>query len=231
MQVTGPSRPRGSLPGFANSADLGGLPLPHGRTIPPRRLVRANTPALLTDDELAAAHAFGFDAVLDLRSREEVLARPHPLAQLPGYRSVPLIDPEAEAREDFSRFRTLGDIYSSSLGRNATHIAAIFTALAAASPGPVLVSCSAGRDRTGMVVALLLDLAGADLDVVAAEHARIPGGSVEGVTSRTVSPPHGDDVLQMLEHVRTAHGSTAGYLRGLGIDEPGIDALRARLER
>jgi protein tyrosine/serine phosphatase len=51
---------------------------------------------------------------------------------------------------------------------------AIVTALIAAAPGPVLVSCSAGRDRTGMVIALLLDLAGVDRDVIAAEHARIP---------------------------------------------------------
>jgi protein-tyrosine phosphatase len=231
VDVAAHSRPRGLLPGFANSADLGGLPMTHGRTIPPRRIVRANTPVRLSDDELTAAHAFGFGAVLDLRSLEELLARPHPLAQLPGYRSVPLIDPEAEAREDVSRFRTLGDIYSSSLRRNATHIVAIFTALAAAPPGPVLVSCSAGRDRTGMVVALLLDLAGADLDVIAAEHARIPGEVSEGVTSRTVSPPHGDDILQMLEHVRATHGSTSGYLRWLGVDDAGIDALRARLER
>jgi hypothetical protein len=46
-----------------------------------------------------------------------------------------------------------------------------------------------------------------------------------------VGPPRGDDIMQMLEPVRTAHGSTSGYLRRLGVDEAGIDALRARLER
>ncbi len=232
MDVSGATRPRGLLPGFANSADLGGLPLPHDRAIPPRRIVRANTPAQLNDDQLTAAHAFGFETVLDLRSHDELVVRPHPLAQLPGYRSVPLIDPAAEAREDFSRYRTLGDIYSSSLQRNASHIAAIFTALTTGSPGPVLVSCSAGRDRTGMVIALLLDLAGVDPDVIAAEYALVPGGSVsERRTSESPARPDGGDIRQMLEHVRTTYGSTSGYLRRLGVDEAGIAALRDRLDR
>ena len=224
------ARPRGLLPGFANSADLGGLPLPDDRTILPRRIVRANTPVHLTDEELTAAQAFGFGTVLDLRSHDELVERPHPLAQLPGYRWVPLIDPAAEARVDISRYRTLGEIYSSSLQRNASHIATIFTALTAASPGPVLVSCRAGRDRTGMVVALLLDLAGVDREVIAAEYALAPGGSTsDGRTPSSAGRPDQRDIMQMLEHVSTAHGSTSGYLEWLGVDEAGIGALEARL--
>ena len=231
MDVGGPARPRGLMPGFANSADLGGLPLPRDRTILPLRIVRANTPAHLTTAELTAALAFGFDAVLDLRSHDELSARPHPLAQLPGYRSVPLIDPAAEAREDLSRYRTRGDVYSSSLQRNATHIAAIFTALSIAPQGPVLVSCYAGQDRTGMVVALLLDLVGVDREVIAAEHALVPDGSPSGRGTPTgAGRPDGGDIVQMLEHVSTSYGSTSDYLRWLGIDEAGIGALRARLE-
>ena len=224
-----PARPRGLLPGFTNSADLGGLPLPGGRTIPPRRIVRADTPAQLSDDELAAAHAFGFVAALDLRSAEELLVCPHPLAQLPGYRSVPLIDPAAEARVDISRYGTLGEIYSSSLQRNATHIAAIFTALTAAPPGPVLVSCRAGRDRTGMISALLLDLAGVDREVIAAEYALVPEQSARAGAAAPTRPDRGD-ILQMLGHVSAAYGSTSGYLDRLGLDDVAVGALRARLE-
>lgn len=228
MDDSGATRPRGLLPGFANSADLGGLPLPHDRTIPPRRIVRANTPAQLTDDELTAARAFGFERVLDLRSRDELVVLPHPLTHLPGYRSVPLIDPAAEAREDFSRFHTLGDIYSSSLERNASHIAAIFIALATASPGPVLVSCSAGRDRTGMVIALLLDLVGVDPEVIAADYALVSDAPTSD-GAKSGRRPDRADIAQMLDHVRAVDGSTSGYLRRLGIDQVGVEALRARL--
>lgn len=218
------------LPGFANSAELGGLPLPRGRTIPPRRILRANTPVQVLDDELAAAEAFGFGAVLDLRSREELLTCPHPLAQLPGYRSLPLIDPAAEAQEDLSRYRTLGDIYSSSLQRNATYIAAIFSTLAAATPGPVLISCRAGRDRTGMVVALLLDLAGVDRDVIAADYAAAKDPPFASTATPDFDGGDSSAIVQMLDHVTATFRSTAGYLRWLGLTDSAVDTLRRRLE-
>jgi protein-tyrosine phosphatase len=184
------------------------------------RVYRANTPERLDDDELAAARAIGFAAVLDLRSGEELTARTHPLAHLPAYRWLPLIDPAAEAREDVSRFRTIGEIYSSSLQRNATHIAAIFDALAAAPPGPVLVSCRAGRDRTGMIAALLLDLAGVDRQVIEADFVLTPAGT---------DPPDGDDIRQMLDHVSATYGSTARYLARVGLDADTIGSLGRRL--
>lgn len=231
MDAAGPARARGVLAGFANSADLGGLPLPRGRRVPFGRIVRANTPEQLTEDELAAAHAHRFASVLDLRSRDELDACPHPLRSHPGYRSLPLIDPDAEARVDISRYRTLGEIYSSSLQRNAGHIAAIFDALArtADHAGPVLVSCRAGRDRTGMVVALLLDLAGVDREVIAADYALLPERPPPAVPGARGSQVD-EDILQMLEHVDAAHGSTTGYLRWLGLTDDAVEALRRRLQ-
>lgn len=233
MDAAEPARARGLLPGFTNSADLGGLPLPHRQRVPSGRVIRANTPAHLSDDELAAADAVGFSAVLDLRSQEELETCPHPLAQLPGYRSLPLIDPAAEAQVDISRYRTVGEIYSSSLQRNATHITAIFIALAqaASGPGPVLVSCLAGRDRTGMVIALLLDLAGVDRKLIAADYALRPELTAPAAPSPPVQGRRGrEDILQMLEHVSAAYGSTADYLRWLGLDDDTIETLRRRLE-
>ena len=215
------------LPGFANSADLGGLPVPGGLAVPPRRIVRANTPGQLDADDLAVAWAFGFESVVDLRSHEELLARPHPLAQLRGYRSLPLIDPAAEAREDVSRYRTLGDIYRSSLQRNATHLAAVFSALATGPPGPVLVSCSAGRDRTGMVIALLLDATGVERDVIETDYSTLP----DHPAPAGVEPQQLDSgaIARMLAHVSVTYGSTAGYLRWLGLDDAAIDGVRRRL--
>jgi protein-tyrosine phosphatase len=225
-----PRRPRGSLAGFPNSADVGGLPLPGGAAVPARRIVRANTPEQLDADALAAAEAFGFETVLDLRSHEEVLARPHPLAQLAGYRSLPLIDPAAEARVDISRYRTLGGIYSSSLQRNAAHIAAIFGALAAAPRGPVLISCHAGLDRTGMVVALLLDLVGVDRETIEADYAAPPDRPQAPTNSTDPVPRDGSPIREMLTHVSTTYGTTAGYLAWLGLDDAAIGALQRRLE-
>ncbi|SDF77745.1 Tyrosine phosphatase family protein [Blastococcus aurantiacus] len=231
MDASGLRRSRGALPGFANSGDVGGLPLPGDAAVPARRIVRANTPERLDADDLATAEAFGFETVLDLRSREEVLARPHPLAHLPGYRALPLIDPAAEAREDVSRYRTLGGIYRSSLQRNAAHIAAIFRALATAPRGPVLISCHAGLDRTGMVVALLLDLAGVDRETIEADYAAPPNRPHAPTNPAGPERRDGSPIREMLAHVSTAYGTTAGYLRWLGLDDATIGALRERLDR
>lgn len=161
-----------------------------------RRVVRADTPARLSPVELAVTTSFGLTAVLDLRSEHELLAHPHPLAATAGYQSLPLIDPVAEARVDVHRLAGLGAVYSSSLQRNAKNIAAVFRALASTSTGPVVVSCRAGRDRTGMVVALLLDLAGVPRDLVVEDHVAAPVTTDHRV-------PDGADILRMLDHVTT----------------------------
>jgi len=218
------ARSRGLLTGFPNSADLGGLPLPGGPVLPEKRIVRSDTPPRLTPSEQEAADSWGFRAVLDLRSVDEVLASPHPLRRSLGYATLPLIDPVAEQREDFSRVTTLGEIYRSSLQRNARHIALIFSALADAPQGPVLVSCRAGRDRTGMVVALLLDLAGVDRAVVAEDYALAPADA-SGHRRRG-----GSDILTMLDQVTSAYGSTSAYLRWLGLSDSHVSAIRERLE-
>ncbi|ABS03887.1 tyrosine-protein phosphatase [Kineococcus radiotolerans] len=226
MDASNPLRTRGLLSGFANSADL---PLPRYERVPIRRILRADTPQHLSQDELTAATSFGFSTVLDLRSEHELSTHPHPLATSTGYRSLPLIDPVAEAQEDFSRFHTLGDIYSSSLQRNAAHIAPIFAALADAAPGPVLLSCRAGRDRTGMVIALLLDLVGVDRDVIIDDYSLLPEDSDRTSGGSEHHRTGGDDIRQMLEHVSAVYGSTDAYLRWLHLDDHSIKALQRRL--
>ncbi|WP_328291521.1 tyrosine-protein phosphatase [Kineococcus sp. NBC_00420] len=228
--TTSPShRARGVLAGFANSADVGGLALPSGEPVPHKRIIRANTPTQLSQTEFDAALAFEFSAVLDLRSEEEVQAVAHPLNQLAGYRSLPLIDPAAEAREDFHRFTSLGEIYSSSLQRNAAHIAPIFSALADAPPGPVLISCRAGRDRTGMIVALLLDLVGVDREAIAEDYALVNETPNTSAGESGHRRNGGVDILAMLDHVTAAYGSTDAYLRWLDLTDPSVAAVKERL--
>ena len=60
--------------------------------------------------------------------------------------------------------------------------AAVFTAIARAEPGGIAVHCGIGRDRTGLIAILLLALAGAAADEIAADYAlseaRVPFGQV-----------------------------------------------------
>lgn len=123
---------------------------------------------------------------------------------------------------DISRFADLGAVNASSLQRNAGNISAIFRALAAAPVGPVMISCRAGRDRTGMVVALLLDLGGVSRDLVVEDYVQVP-------VSTENRAPDGADIRQMLDHVSREFDSTRGYLRWLGLADEDVTALGALL--
>lgn len=157
-----------------------------------------------------------FGTVIDLRSDDECTVLPHPLAGAAGYRHLPLIDPAAEAQRTALEGETLGDIYQSSLRRNARNIAAIMSA-AARGPRPLLITCTAGKDRTGMICALLLDLAGVLRSEIEADYSATE--STDPIAIR-----------QMLNHVDAEYGSVAGYARFLGLDDK-VTASLIRLLR
>lgn len=202
------------LPGLPNARDLGGLRRGAGSTRH-GRLVRAATPAELSPQERAAT--VGFARIVDLRTEQERREVPHPLRDLPAYRHRPLIDPAAEERWDASGQPTTGHVYCGSVDHNTATLRAVFATVAeaAVAEGPVLVGCRAGKDRTGMVVAILLEIAGVERDEVVADYARTPADP----------PVDPADIVRMLEHLDARHGGAAGYVRSLGVATGPLEAL------
>ena len=88
--------------------------------------------------------------------------------------------------------------------------------MADAPPGAVLVHCHAGRDRTGVLVALLLGVAGVGRVEIADDYAR-----TEGCTPLPMR--------NTLTHLDRRYGGAEPYLRGAGLDEELLSALRSRL--
>jgi hypothetical protein len=105
--------------------------------------------------------------------------------------------------------------------------AAVLAAIARAEPGGIAVHCGIGRDRTGLIAILLLALAGANPDEIAADYAlsedRVPFGGVgtfyedRGITAATVIA----ELLQGLD--------VESYLRAAGVSDEDLSAIRARL--
>ncbi|MGZ0147467.1 tyrosine-protein phosphatase [Kribbella sp. WER1] len=153
--------------------------------------------------------------VLDLRSDWE-LKQPHPLDGSPAYRRIPWIDPDAEKLRDPDAEPRLLDVYRNSLTRNADHIRQVFAAIAdAPADRPVVVHCKAGKDRTGLTVAVLLELAGVPRDRIVADYA----------ISEASWP---DTILGSLEHLDSLGGVRA-YLSWLGLSAVQVHRLAARL--
>ncbi|MEV4898684.1 tyrosine-protein phosphatase, partial [Nonomuraea sp. NPDC055795] len=156
--------------GCFNVRDLGGIPVLGGGQIRWRAVIRSDNPERLTPSGWAALTAHGVRTVVDLRNHDErqgdLWARPSDLSTV----HVPLDD------ADDTRFWTyLWDneldgsplYYRLFLERKARQCAA---AVARAGPGGVLIHCGLGRDRTGLIAMLLLALAGAGPDHIAADY-------------------------------------------------------------
>jgi protein tyrosine/serine phosphatase len=225
--------------GCGNVRDLGGLPTVDGGMTRHGALVRADSLDQLRTPGLAALQAYAVRRIVDLRSVEEAAARP---VNLPGYLLRPLIDPSAESRRDVEAESTLAHVYRASLSRNAANIVAAVTAIADAPDGPVVVMCSAGKDRTGMVVALTLRVAGVTDDAIAADYAAtaaclaarfeaelavVDDDARERMRRWQSSEP--TTILAMLSHLDTDHGGAVAYLRRHGMPEETTIRLRERL--
>lgn len=202
-------------PDCRNVRDVGGLRTGAGGRIRSGALVRADDLAGLTADGVAALRAYGIARVIDLRSGPEVRAAPGPFAGDPIRVHAPLVDEAVEYQRDPTLERTLAGVYRGSIERNARHIVAGLVALADAPPGGVVVHCLAGRDRTGMHVALALSAAGVEPAEIAADYGRTGGGP--------------EPVVAMLDAVRSGYRDAGGYLLRHGMDAGQLDRLRARL--
>ncbi|MGH3656584.1 MAG: tyrosine-protein phosphatase [Micromonosporaceae bacterium] len=229
--------------GCRNVRDLGGIPVRGGRTTRHGALVRAESLHRLDPDGVRAVTEHGVGTILDLRSDWELGDDTHPFASSDRYRRIPWIDPVRDAERDPDAERTLADLYQGSLDRNTSQIATIVRAIAEAPVGAVVVHCRAGKDRTGLLVALLLDLVGVPREEIAADYAASEHrlGLPDGAALPDDGPAVPDDrvdafwrterqtILTALEHVDHRHGGTRRYLLGSGVTALILDRLAGRL--
>ncbi|MFC4626744.1 tyrosine-protein phosphatase [Promicromonospora alba] len=244
------SNPR-AWDGAVNLHDLGGLPLEDGGTTAPGRVWRSGAPEPITPTGWAEALEAGLTTVVDLRNPAEIKqardrmpgsARPSELVT----RSTPTEDPgDPHFLETCGPWLDHPRSYAPNIAMYPHLIGGVFRALADAA-GPALVHCAAGRDRTGMITAMLLSLAGVEHEAIAEDYVQAFRGTTHrgGVTydeeqGAWVQHPGETWTAQQLE-VRVRERRAAllswlaeldpvAYLRYAGLDEGRITALRGRL--
>jgi len=150
-----------ALDGAVNFRDIGGYATEDGRRVRWRTVYRADGLSRLSDDDRATITALGITTVVDLRTSAELEGGAFPVDQIPvRFLHLPLLD----AVPDAERFEMVPGMLAAQY-RDITRDAApqIATALGIlADPGahPAVVHCTAGKDRTGVLVAILLGLLG-----------------------------------------------------------------------
>ena len=235
---------RGNLlhfPNLLNARDLGGYPTVDGAHTRWRSLVRADDLAQLSQEGVRALADYGVETVLDLRWPEEAALHPSPVpAALPQvrYQRISLLT----HTEDEWRLRSRDVVKELWKCEVLEHVRAelhhVLSAIAAAPAGPLLFHCVAGKDRTGLIAALLLALADTEPGAIARDYAmsaanlregylqRYPDADPERILEALRCPEEG--AHNMLAFLADAGGARA-YLRHIGLEEREIGKLRARL--
>lgn len=229
--------------GLVNLRDLGGLATESGATTVRGRLLRSESPHSLTEAGLRALLEHGVATVIDLRTVSEREALPSPLSGVATVRT--LHAPIFNDGDDFpTHLATAADVYCWWLRERTTGIAAAVTGIADAHAAPILVHCHAGKDRTGVVVALILRLAGVGIDDIADDYAlsgvqladmlardRVSAveRGMDKVRAERLFTVRREAMEETLHCVDEALGGVATFLRGVGLDDERIQRLTGLL--
>src|SRR5215475_10503788 len=157
------------LQGLEDFRDLGGYATPVGITRW-RRVYRSDNLVKATEDDVRQLLDLGVRTVVDLRLNVEIAQRPHPF--LKHARVHYLHNPTTTTREDeigsMARLARLNfcELYIDMLRRSGATFATLVEVLADEASCPLVVHCSAGRDRTGVAAALVLAAAGVDFSAI-----------------------------------------------------------------
>ncbi|MBD0329255.1 MAG: tyrosine-protein phosphatase [Thermoleophilia bacterium] len=237
--------------GCVNVRDLGGLPTADGGETRVRRVVRADSVRGLSDAGWAALADYGVRSILDLRWHEELAEDPPtelPLdvvhvSLLGDFDAAYGRELDALAAAQPTAVEATREVYLAFLRRYAENFARAIAAIADAREGAVVVHCAAGKDRTGLVVALLLRLAGVRDGAIAADYALseaswapyvgrwIEDAETERERARrerlALCPP--EAVIAVLAALEREHGAVDAYLRRAGATQDELDRAAARL--
>lgn len=240
------------LDGPANFRDLGGFPTAGGGRVRSGHLFRSDSLSFLSDRDVARLREeYGVRTVVDLRAGHEVEEHGHgPLSAHVRQLHLPIVDQTREPptlRKLIRRapkFQTLDQIYGFMLEEYAERFGSVLRVIADPTTHPLVFHCAAGKDRTGLVAALVLGVCGVPDDLIVADFAftesRMPEIIARHVTraveddrvAEVTGQQYGAQAATMtavLDSVRNRHGSIEGYVRAAGVAPDAIDRLRETL--
>jgi protein-tyrosine phosphatase len=234
--------------GCYNVRDLGGLPTLDGGDTRWGAVIRSDLLGRLTAKGRGALLDYGVRTIIDLRPSWEAQEAPSAFVEptagpdAPIYLNLPLEKYYPHVGALIQKAQTRAEAYCIVLDHYPDAVAEIMRTIANAPPGSVVIHCHAGKDRTGIVSALLLSLAGVPDETIAADYAvsqtrlrplyekRVTEPSDEEDLGFWSRPTATADVMRvMLAHVEGTYGGVRQYLEQAGLSSAELARLKGRL--
>jgi protein-tyrosine phosphatase len=239
------------LEGADNTRDLGGLAVAGGGRTRFRKLLRAGTLQDLTAGDVAhLTEDLGVRTVVDLRLTDEAAREGSALAGIPAVRyfSLPLSS-AGNVRSDIVADGAEMDIvghYVALLEGSAANIVTAARTFADDIGGPAIFHCAAGKDRTGVLAAVLLDAVGVGREAIIADYA-LTGQRMKRISARLLrlatyrdmqalsrgikgaATADEESMAAFLGELHVRYRGGANYLTAHGLTVGELAALRAAL--
>jgi protein tyrosine/serine phosphatase len=240
--------------GCLNVRELGGLPTGDGGETRMGAVVRADSVRQLSDEGWQALVDHGVRTVVDLRGHDE--RAEDPPAELPvEVVHVPFFEADdaewREIRDELDAASAAApdtatatrDVYLIFLERFRGNVAAAVRAVANAPDGGLVIHCVGGKDRTGLLSAFLLHLAGVDDEQIAADYALseerlrprhevwFAAAESEEELERLmrIAQTPAASMVGLFSELERRYGGVEAYLREAGVTDEELELVRARL--
>jgi len=233
------------LDGAVNFRDLGGYPAADGRHVRWRTLFRADGLSSLSERDRGVIRQLGVATVIDLRTTGEVERGRFPVEEVPvAFHNLPLLVevPEASKFEIVPGF--LATQYQEMAAEAAAQIGAVLTLVANQATHPVIVHCTAGKDRTGVLVAVLLGLLGVPDEIIITDYAlsaramdrlrqklvaQFPEAKATIDAADAMFSAAPENMASLLAALRSEYGTIEAYAESAGAGPDVVKGLREHL--
>ena len=237
-----------TIDGTYNVRDLGGLPVEGGGVTRRRVLIRAGNLDKLPMASQEQLIGYGVKTIIDLRDEWEVKDYPNVFAnsEMINYLNLPLVGEQTLDSDTWQIWKDkatpLHDIYISYVEHCQRQIGTIISAIAENTP-TCIIHCYAGKDRTGIITALVLAAMGVPDAYIAEDysqsHAQI-GHLIEtwrqyalenNIDMKQIERDASSDaetILKTLEHIRGHYGNVVAYLHTCSVTDAQLTRIRSR---
>ena len=227
------------IEGTHNFRDVGGYPTANGGTTRWRTLFRSDSLHALTAAGHQALIDLGIRTSLDLRNEQEASDNPGRLASGPrlSYVHLPVVGPGLFPLTE--GVRSLGEAHVWRLENAKPSFLRVLETLAGRASYPAVVNCSAGKDRTGLVMALTLGVLEVSPESIIEDYTLtkryaakllapfMDARREEGIEWILGCAP--EDMEQALDHLDQRYGGAREYVREIGLSDDAIAAIRTAL--